>query len=160
MNVKKILFTALYTGYSPAAPGTVATGLAAAIFAAEFFLFGDFCTVINGVMTAVLFVPAIFLCGAGEVYFGVKDPPQVVLDEVLGYWVSILFHPFSWHVLIGAFLLFRLTDILKPYPAGRLENIRGGFGILIDDVIAGVYTNIILTVFLLIIGFYKLPAVM
>jgi phosphatidylglycerophosphatase A len=157
LKIKKALFTALYTGYSPVAPGTVGTALAAVIYAGEYLLFGDNCRVVNAAVVAVTLYPAVLLCGAGEKHFGVKDPSQVVLDEVLGYWVSVLFHPFSWQLAVGAFFIFRFMDIVKPYPAGRLQKIRGGAGILIDDLVAGVYTNILITAMLFMIGTYSMP---
>ncbi|MBN1531703.1 MAG: phosphatidylglycerophosphatase A [Spirochaetes bacterium] len=159
MKIRKALFTALYTGYSPVAPGTVGTLLAVLIYVGEYLLFGERCRVVNAAVVAVSLYPAVLLCGAGEKHFGVKDPSQVVLDEVLGYWVSVLFHPFSWHMAVGAFFVFRFMDIVKPYPAGSLQKIRGGAGILIDDLVAGVYTNIIMTAVMFLIGMYRLPVV-
>jgi len=73
----------------------------------------------------------------------VPDPSIVVIDEIVGIWISLLFLPLSIPAYVCAFLLFRAFDILKPPPAGRLENIAGGWGIMLDDVVAGIYANLI-----------------
>jgi phosphatidylglycerophosphatase A len=81
---------------------------------------------------------------------GLEDPGIVVVDEVLGMWLSLLglpFHPVS--VILG-FLLFRGLDVVKPYPAAQLEHLPGGLGIMADDVAAGLYANLLLRVFLLV----------
>jgi len=70
---------------------------------------------------------------------GREDPQFVVIDEVIGQWIALLFCPFDWlHALI-ALILFRLFDITKPFPARQLENLPGGWGIVFDDVAAGLY---------------------
>jgi phosphatidylglycerophosphatase A len=77
-----------------------------------------------------------------ERHFGRTDPGQVVIDEVAGMLVTLFLNPVGWRGAAGAFLLFRLADILKPYPARRLERLHGGFGIMADDVMAGIYANL------------------
>lgn len=73
-----------------------------------------------------------------------KDPGIVVIDEIVGQWIALLFLPYSLTSVIGAFILFRLFDILKPYPIKKLEGIKTGWGIMIDDVMAGVYANLVM----------------
>jgi phosphatidylglycerophosphatase A len=75
-----------------------------------------------------------------------KDPGIVVIDEVVGQWCAVLFIPRMISIYIAAFLLFRIFDIIKPYPAGRSQNLTGGIGIMIDDIIAALYVNIILQI--------------
>ena len=74
---------------------------------------------------------------------GTKDPSKVVIDEVAGQFIALLTVPFlvdpAWWAMILAFVLFRFFDIVKPYPARRLENLKGGLGVMADDLIAGVY---------------------
>ena len=90
--------------------------------------------------------PSIKLCDKAETFYNEKDPQRVVIDEVMGYWTGLLFLPFSISYAIIAFLVFRVFDILKPYPAKRLEKLHGGLGIMIDDYIAGLYTLAIMHV--------------
>jgi len=157
MIIRRLLFTAFFTGYFPVAPGTVATVLAAAIYVAEYFIFGRYGWIVNVLAVILMVYPSVVLCGEGEEYFGEKDPQQVVLDELMGYWVSVMFHPFSWTLAFAAFFFFRIADIAKPFPAGRLQRLKGGMGILIDDIVAGVYANLAVTVLLLLTGVYEIP---
>jgi phosphatidylglycerophosphatase A len=139
---KELFFTALYAGYFPVGPGTAGTVLAMALYFLEYRVFGAYVWIANAAVVALLFWPAMKLGDAGEAFFGKKDPPQVVLDEVMGYWISVLFWPFSWKIAVAAFFLFRMYDMIKPPPIRRLEEKEGGFGIMIDDYLAGVYTNV------------------
>jgi phosphatidylglycerophosphatase A len=77
-----------------------------------------------------------------EEALGVEDPGPVVIDEVVGMFVSLLWLPATWPVILAAFLAFRVFDIVKPWPAGRLEHVPGGWGVMADDVMAGVYANL------------------
>ncbi len=154
MRIKEFLFTAFYSGYSPVAPGTAGTLVGMALYFIEYLIFGEISWVVNLVLTAVLFYPCMKLADDGERFFGVKDPEHVVIDEVMGYWISVLFYPFNLKIAIAAFCIFRLFDILKPWPAGKLQSLRGGLGIMIDDCVAGVYTNIILLVTVLVLKLF------
>ena len=156
MRVREFLFTACYAGYSPVAPGSAGTLVGMAVYVLVNAIFGGAGWVVNLAMVVILFVPFVRLVAEGERFFGVKDPPQVTLDEVMGYWVSVLFHPFSITVAVAAFVLFRIIDIVKPWPIRRLERIPGGFGIMIDDCVAGVYTNLILLVAVLVLKLYHI----
>lgn len=78
------------------------------------------------------------------------DPSQTVIDEMVGMWIAVLGMPHHWHYWLAAFLLFRFFDILKPLGVRRLEKIKGGWGVMLDDVAAGVYSNLILQVAVLI----------
>lgn len=149
-NLKELLFTGFYSGYSPIAPGTVGTVVAMVIYFIEYLIFKESCWISNCIIVAILIYPSIKLTDDGELFFGVKDPSQIVLDEFVGYWISLLFFPFSIRIAIIAFILFRILDIIKPFPARRLQDLNGGLGIMIDDIIAGVYTN--LTILLIIIA--------
>lgn len=141
---KELIFTALYTGYFPWMPGTAASLFAMLLYMAGFCVFGDAVVWINAVAVGLMLYPGVKLGDSGERFFGEKDPPQIVLDEVLGYMIAVLFHPFSWTTAVLAFLIFRVTDILKPWPTRRLQSLDGGLGVMIDDYIAGVYTSIII----------------
>ena len=75
-----------------------------------------------------------------------KDPGQIVIDEVCGYLFTMVLIPFSWGYVITGFLLFRILDILKPYPIRNIEKLRNGYGIVLDDVLAGIYANILMQI--------------
>ncbi len=85
-----------------------------------------------------------------EEFFGKKDPGCVVIDEFAGYIVSLLFLPFKWDYIIGAFILFRLFDIIKPPPLKKLQEMKGGIGVMVDDIGAAVYTNLALQLWTLL----------
>ncbi len=144
MKIKEFIFTAFYSGYSPVAPGTAGTLVAMALYILENLIFSKTDPVVlnyfNLIFIIFIIYPSIKLGDAAEKFFGTKDPQQVVLDEVLGYWIGILFIPFCFSYAILAFVLFRGFDIIKPFPAGSLESLKGGMGIMIDDIIAGIYT--------------------
>ena len=148
MKVKEFFFTAFYSGYAPAAPGTAGTLVAMALYIIENIIFSDVdpfvLNLFNLVFIILIIYPSIKLGDAAEKFYNTKDPQQVVLDEVLGYWIGILFIPFSFTSALLAFAVFRIFDIIKPFPAGNLEYLSGGLGIMIDDIIAGIYTLIIM----------------
>jgi len=128
-----------YVGFAPVAPGTV--GAAAAI---PFFLLVRRA---GSAWFEIAVCAAIVVAGAWsarltEQALGVEDPGPVVIDEVVGMFVSLLFLPATWPVVAAAFLAFRVFDIVKPWPAGRLEHVPGGWGVMADDVMAGVYANL------------------
>jgi phosphatidylglycerophosphatase A len=79
-----------------------------------------------------------------ERYWGKKDDRRIVIDEIMGFLVTMLWVPMSIPSVIGGFILFRFFDILKPFPIRHLERVKSGFGVVLDDVLAGIYSNIIL----------------
>jgi phosphatidylglycerophosphatase A len=88
----------------------------------------------------VIFFLGVWAAGQSEKFFGQTDPRSVVIDEVAGQMVAFLLFPHaSWKLLLAGFALFRIFDISKPFPAGRAERLPGGWGIMVDDVIAGAY---------------------
>jgi len=144
MKIKEFLFTAFYSGYSPVAPGTAGTLVAMALYILENLLFpdADFINLntFNLIFVILIIYPSIKLGDAAEKLYKTKDPQQVVIDEVVGYWISILFIPFTFTSAVMAFFIFRGFDIVKPFPASNLESLTGGMGIMSDDIIAGLYT--------------------
>ncbi len=149
MFIRRMLFTGFFSGYCPIAPGTAGTMMAIFIFAIEYIFFYEYSWIINLIVVVLLLIPAIKIADEGRKYFKCEDPPQVVIDEMLGFWIAVLFFPFSIKLVIIAFVLFRLFDIIKPYPISRLDKIRGGLGIMLDDYLAGVAVWLI--IFILII---------
>ncbi|MFA5311118.1 MAG: phosphatidylglycerophosphatase A [Candidatus Omnitrophota bacterium] len=144
----KILSTFFYVGYLPLIPGTFASlaGILVYILIQGYAL--------NHALVALLITITGFLVsGPAEKAMQRKDPPCIVIDEVAGMLLSLLFLPYDIRIVALAFILFRLLDTLKPYPAGPLEKLKAGAGIMADDLIAGIYTNIILQVVLRAISF-------
>ena len=132
-----------YCGYSPVAPGTV--GSAAGLVAYLLVWWTHSLTVEVGAI-AVLFVVGVWAATTAEQYFGGIDPGPVVIDEVVGMLITLAFIPVGWSAALAGFFLFRVFDVLKPYPAGRFEQLHGGLGVMADDAMAGVYANISLRV--------------
>ncbi|MCP4135373.1 MAG: phosphatidylglycerophosphatase A [bacterium] len=157
MKIKEFLFTAFYSGYFPVAPGTAGTVVGMAIYVFEYLVFGSISWAVNAGVVLVMLYPAIKLGDSAEKFYGKKDPQEVVLDEVMGYWISVMFFPFNWTIAILAFILFRIFDILKPYPADKLQNLKGGLGIMIDDYIAGIYSALVLLVIVLVSNYLGMP---
>jgi len=136
-----ILATGFGAGYGPIAPGTWGSlpGLGLA--------FGlDRWAGPWAVLGGVLFfaVAGIWAAGRVENLLGEKDPGRVVVDEIAGQMVTLLFLPLTLPSLVVAFFLFRVLDVFKPWPARRLENLPGGSGIMADDLMVGLYGNLIL----------------
>ena len=124
-------------GYAPVASGTVGSAVTlVALWLIPFTPAGLLVTLV--VVTAV----GIWAGGRVERVLGRKDPGVIVIDEVAGMMLSVLFLPRTVPVLITAFLLFRLFDIWKPFPARESQALRGGLGVMVDDLIAGVYALI------------------
>ena len=89
----------------------------------------------------VVFVAGSWSGGIAERHYGATDPGAVVIDEVLGMLITLFFNPVGWTGALVGFLLFRVFDVIKPYPANRLERLHGGLGIMCDDAMAAVYAN-------------------
>lgn len=140
-TVATVLATGFGSGLSPVAPGTAGTLVAVPL--------GYVLTVSAGAaLQAAAIVAAtgvaVWAAGVAAPRFGLKDPGQIVVDEIAGYLVAVAFLPAGWPTLVAGFFLFRLFDILKPPPCRRLEALPGGLGIVADDVMAGVYANLAL----------------
>jgi phosphatidylglycerophosphatase A len=111
----------------------------------------QYAVVAFGLLAIVVIVAAgVWAAAQTEKLSGKKDPGKVVIDEVAGQYIALLPIPLSlepaWWSMILAFILFRFFDIVKPYPARRLESLPGGLGIMADDVIAGIYAAIIVAI--------------
>ena len=131
--------TALGVGYAPFAPGTFGSavglvlwwGLPASIAA-------------QAIAIAVLFIVGAWSGGIAERHYGTTDPSVVVIDEVMGMLITLFLNPVGWTGAFAGFLLFRLFDVVKPYPSNQLERLRGGVGVMADDAMAAVYANLAL----------------
>lgn len=147
----RVFATGLWTGFFPVASGTAGTLLGLALWIALPLPLGQDGSI--GVVP-VLFVAAVALLGVpaskwGEEEFG-EDGGPIVIDEVVGMWITVLgVAPTPVTAILG-FLLFRAFDIFKPWPAGRSQDWGGGWGVMADDVFAGIYAAIVLRLLLLI----------
>jgi len=142
-----LLATGGGAGYSPIAPGTAGTAVGLALFwpVARLPI-----APLLGIVGLVLLVG---VAAGGHVARRArrKDPGLVVIDEIVGMWVTLLWLPFSPTTAVLGFLVFRVMDIVKPYPARQLEGLPGGLGIMADDVMAGIYANLLLRVIGLVV---------
>jgi phosphatidylglycerophosphatase A len=134
-----VLATGFGSGLSPAAPGTAGTAVAVPL--AALALAGQGPQVHALAVVAVTAV-AVWSAGVAAPRFGLKDPGQIVVDEVAGFFVAMAFLPVTPVTLAAAFLLFRAFDIAKPPPCRQAEGFPGGIGIVADDLLAGLYANL------------------
>tara|TARA_Y100001970_G_C14145239_1_gene809457 strand:- start:167 stop:616 length:450 start_codon:yes stop_codon:yes gene_type:complete len=139
----KVVSTFFYLGYLPKMPGTFGTFGALLFYCllVKMFHFG-FSEL--GLTTLIIIILSIISSHYSIKIFESDDPKKVVIDEVAGYFVVLLFVPFTIGNLLCGFVLFRLFDVWKPFPLNKLENLHGGLGITLDDVGAGIVANLIL----------------
>jgi phosphatidylglycerophosphatase A len=128
-------------GYVPFAPGTF--GSAVGLLA--WWLLGP-SAVVQGLAIITLCAGGVWSAGVCEGHFCRTDPGHVVIDEVMGMLITLFLNPVGWLGALGAFLLFRIADVIKPFPADRLERLHGGVGVMADDGMAAVYANLALRV--------------
>ena len=144
-RVTVVFASVLFLGYAPVASGTVgslpAAGVAACLRDRPAALL---------LVAAVLFFLGMAASTRAEKIFGKKDASTIVIDEFVGMLIAFLWLPVTWGSGIAVFLLFRLFDILKPFPAGRCERLGGGLGVMADDVVAGIYANLAFRILMLI----------
>jgi phosphatidylglycerophosphatase A len=142
---EKLIGSGFYTGYIPFASGTWGSLAALIIY------------LIPGFEQPIVIIPAIiiftilgvFTGNKFDVIYG-KDPAECTVDEVVGMWISLLFLPKTFLIVAAAFISWRAFDIIKPAPARQLESLKGGVGIMIDDIVAGLYSLIFLHLILFI----------
>jgi len=128
-------------GYAPVAPGTF--GSAAGLLV--WWILPASPTI------QLVAIIAIFAVGSwggsiAEEHFGRTDPGQVVIDEVMGMLITLFMNPVGWVGVLVAFFLFRLFDVIKPYPSNHLERLHGGVGVMADDGMAAIYANLVLRI--------------
>jgi phosphatidylglycerophosphatase A len=143
-SLVKAASTVFYVGYLPLVPGTFGSIVGVGLFyllkgatVVTYFLF-IFGIIVLGLITS----------GRMEKLLNKKDPSCIVIDEVAGMLIALSFMPYDFKIIFLAFLIFRILDTLKPFPAGKLQYLRGSIGVLADDLIAGIYTNIVLLLIL------------
>lgn len=136
--------TFFYIGYAAYAPGTIASAAGVFLF---MLLRSERVLLLS---TAVILGLGFFVCGKAEKIFNKKDSSCIVIDEVAGMLLSLLFIPRNLKYVIIAFIVFRIIDIFKPYPLKKAQKLPGSTGVMTDDIIAGLYTNAFLRILALI----------
>ncbi len=134
-NPVHLLAFGLGSGLSPKAPGTAGTSVAVGLYlllpVMHWSLYLSF--------LLLTFAIGVWLCGKTSRDLEVKDPGGIVWDEFVGYWITMFMAPAGWTWIIAGFVLFRILDIFKPWPIKWADSsIKGGLGIMLDDVIAGI----------------------
>ncbi len=147
--IEKLLGSGFYTGYIPFASGTFGTLAALVIYLIPGF--ENPYVIIPAIV--IFFIYGIYVGNKFEIDYG-KDPSECTIDEVVGTWISYLLLPKAIGIIVITFFLWRALDIFKPYPARKLENINGGLGIMIDDVVSGFYTLIIMHLVVYFFGIF------
>ena len=137
------------SGFVPKAPGTAAT-----IVAIPFHLiFINFPAWLHGTIIVLAFLLGIWVCDKTSEYLGVHDHKAIVWDEFVGYWITVFFLPFNWLWIILGFIVFRILDILKPWPIKLIDaKVQGGVGVMLDDLIAGIMGAAFLHALLVLYG--------
>ena len=136
-----MLATGFGSGYFPKIPGTAGTFFAIPIV----LLFGLSGELGYVAITFAFIIFSIFVCQGYERFYAGHDRSEVVIDEIAGFLVTMVLLPLTWKSLTLGFLLFRFFDILKPFPIGYLDRkVKGGFGVVVDDLAAGLVANFIL----------------
>jgi phosphatidylglycerophosphatase A len=129
------------SGLAKKAPGTFGTLAAIPVY----LLFAQADRLVYSLLTLMATVAGVWICGIAAEKLGEHDFGGIVWDEVVGLLITLWVVPFSWQALVAGFVLFRFFDILKPWPIKWLDrHVQGGFGIMIDDVLAGVFAGAVL----------------
>lgn len=137
------LATVAYLGYFPVAPGTVGSAAGLVVY---LLVWWTQAPAVEVGLIVLVFAVGVWAGTTSERYFGGIDPGPVVIDEVLGMLITLAFIPVGVAGALAGFVLFRIFDVFKPFPAGRLERLHGGLGVMADDAMAAVYANISLRV--------------
>ncbi|OGW35555.1 MAG: hypothetical protein A2X58_00585 [Nitrospirae bacterium GWC2_56_14] len=137
-----------YSGLSPFAPGTAGTVVGVILY----WCMKDFSPGWYALLMLAVFLLGTWAADRAEALLGRKDSPSIVIDEIAGYLVAMFLVPAGlWYAAAG-FFLFRFFDIMKPFPLRRLEKIPGGLGVMLDDIGAGIYTNLVLQAAVLLLS--------
>ena len=143
MNYFILFFAAGFgAGYVPIAPGTAGTLMAIPVF----FALSPIPFPLYELTLVTFFFLSSWISEQTQIYLGKRDDPRIVIDEMMGYLITMLWVPKTILFIILGFFLFRFFDIVKPPPVRLLEKAREGYGVVLDDVMAGVYANTILQI--------------
>jgi phosphatidylglycerophosphatase A len=133
--------TCAHVGYAPVAPGTWGSAVGLLVY---YVVRRQASIPIELGVIAVILVIGLWSATEAEHHFGGIDPGPVVIDEVIGMLITLALHPVNVAGAVAGFFIFRVLDVIKPWPARRLELLPGGFGVVLDDVMAGVYGNLLI----------------
>ena len=148
-DIVVFLATGCFTGFLPLVPGTWGTFAAIPLV----ILVHRVDLILQGIIALVFVTAAAWVAGKAEILLGELDPRPIVIDEMAGFLISLLWLPLNPLTVCLGFGLFRLFDIVKPPPISSVEKrMRGGWGVVIDDVLAGVFTNAALRLLLIVAG--------
>jgi phosphatidylglycerophosphatase A len=136
------------SGWLPRAPGTFGT-LGAVPLALFMKQVGTF---FSALIVLIIVVLAVWSAGMSRKLLLRDDPPEVVIDEAAGFVLAVFLLPPSWVYISAGFVLFRIFDILKPFPLRRVERLKGGLGIVLDDLLAGIYTVLCIRICLVVLS--------
>jgi phosphatidylglycerophosphatase A len=139
-RVAMFIATAGYVGYAPLAPGTFGSAVGILIYGA---LAMSGSRALEAIAIGIVLVVGIWAADVAETQLG-KDPHPVVIDEVLGMLITVAFLDVTLPGAMTGFFIFRLFDVVKPWPAARLEHLHGGPGVMLDDAMAGVYSHLVM----------------
>jgi phosphatidylglycerophosphatase A len=138
-----LMATGFGVGYAPLAPGTLGTLLAIPVY----YFLSNISSPLYEITLIGFFFLSVWISENAEIVFGKKDDRRIVIDEIVGFLITMLWIPKTLRFIIIGFFLFRVFDILKPFPIRHLERtLKGGFGVVLDDVMAGIFSNIILQI--------------
>ena len=133
------LATVFGVGHVPLAPGTWGSAVGLLLW-----MVLPASAAPQAIAIVALFVIGSWSGGVAERHFGVTDPAPVVIDEVMGMLITLFLNPVGWTGAAGALVLFRIADVVKPFPANRLERLPAGVGVMADDAMAAIYANLVL----------------
>ncbi len=151
MKLHRIISTGLGAGYSPIAPGTAGSIVGAILFYGFNMAFNSYNLSTWWILFGnILLIVILYIAGLLAIQKTHKewnhDDNRIVIDEIIGIGITILATPLSWQIYVAAFVLFRVFDIWKPLFIRKLDNIKSDNGVLLDDVLAGIYANIVLQI--------------
>ncbi len=151
MKLHRIISTGLGAGYSPIAPGTAGSIVGAILFYAFNLALNSYNLSTWWILSGnILLIAILYIAGLLAIQKTHKewnhDDNRIVIDEIIGIGITILATPLSWQIYVAAFVLFRVFDIWKPLFIRKLDNIKSDNGVLLDDVLAGIYANIVLQI--------------
>lgn len=133
--------TCAHVGYAPVAPGTFGSLVGLLIY---YLVRREHSIPVELAVIGIAVMIGLWSATEAEHHFGGIDPGPVVIDEVVGMLITLALHPVNILGAIAGFLIFRVLDIVKPWPARRLELLPGGFGVVLDDMMAGIYGNLVI----------------
>ena len=133
----RLISTFFYAGYVPKISGT-----AGSVCGLLLFLLVNYSLPVTVITLLVLTAAALLVIREAEEIFGQKDSRRIVIDEVIGMMIALLFIPMKPVFIVLAFVLFRVFDITKPFPIRRIEKMESPWGVVLDDVLAGIYANL------------------